>query len=236
MRHMDINEIRRKNAHYLSESVGGITAFADKLDKSQPQISHLIGDKPIKNIGPKIARQIEKAFNKAHGWLDHPHPELWGGEVTGFHDRPANIAPAPPEAYRRIPLIDYIQAGNNIREEKGEYRSEKCIYTDLETGPHTFALIIKDESMEPEFKEGDWVIIDPNVVPQPADYVVAKCNCKACCDEVTFKKYRPRGMNERGEEVFELVPLNDDYPTFRSDVMPFYIIGTMVEHRRYRKR
>lgn len=97
-------------------------------------------------------------------------------------------------------------------------------------------MIIKGDSMEPDFKEGDRVIIDPETIPKPGDFVVAKCNCNACCDEATFKKYRPRGINAQGDEIFELVPLNEDYPTFHSETMPCYIIGTMVEHRRYRKR
>ena len=37
-------------------------------------------------------------------------------------------------------------------------------------------------------------------------------------DEATFKKYRPRGLNEQGQQVFELVPLNEDYPSMRSDL------------------
>lgn len=76
---MNIYEIRYKNARYLSDSVGGVGATAEKMDKSQPQISHLLADKPFKNIGPKIARQFESVFNKPKDWLDHPHPELWGG-------------------------------------------------------------------------------------------------------------------------------------------------------------
>ncbi len=235
MKTMDTNEIRRRNAHYLSETVGGITAFADKLDKSQPQISHLIGDKPIKNIGAKIARQIEAAFNKGHGWLDHPHPEHWPDQITSLHQKPANVIAAPPIGYRRIPLIDYIQAGG-FREVNGEFHSEKEIFTDLDIGARCFAMIIKGNSMEPDFKEGDRVIIDPDIIPSPGDFVVAKCNCCDCCDEATFKKYRPRGNNAEGNEIFELVPLNEDYPTFHSEIMPCYIIGTMVEHRRYRRR
>ena len=86
--------------------------------------------------------------------------------------------------------------------------------------------------MLPEYRPGDRVIIDPNVTPQPGDCVVAKNGD----DEATFKKYRPRGIDAQGRLVFELVPLNDDYPTIRSDVTPAHIVGTMVEHRKYRRR
>ena len=54
--------------------------------------------------------------------------------------------------------------------------------------------------------------------------------------EWTFKKYRPRGINEHGQEVYELTPLNPDYPTMRSDREPCRILGVMIEHRRLYRR
>lgn len=86
--------------------------------------------------------------------------------------------------------------------------------------------------MNPVFNEGDLVIIDPDESPRPGDYVVASNGG----DEATFKKYRPRGIDENGQEVFELVPLNEDYPPMHSDRQHIEIIGVMVEHRIFRKR
>ncbi len=105
------------------------------------------------------------------------------------------------------------------------------VLTQTELGPHAFALTVRGDSMTPEFQEGDTILIDPDVKPSPGDYVVAK-NDEG---EATFKKYRARGLNERGEPVIELVPLNADYPSLRSDRSPIQIIGTLMEHRRYRK-
>lgn len=144
-----------------------------------------------------------------------------------------NIAPTPMGA-RRIPLVSYVQAGH-MTEVVDSYQAgdgSEWILTDLELSMNAFALKIKGDSMLPEFREGDTVIIDPHVQPLPGDFVVAK-NGE---NEATFKKYRPRGSNEEGETVFELVPLNEDYPSMRSDIQPVRIIGTMVEHRRYRRK
>lgn len=87
---------------------------------------------------------------------------------------------------------------------------------------------IKGDSMLPEFKPGDRVRIDPEVSPRPGDFVAAR-NSEL---EATFKKYRVRGIDHMGHELFELVPLNDDYPTLRSDEHSLTVIGTMTEHRR----
>ena len=86
--------------------------------------------------------------------------------------------------------------------------------------------------MLPDFAEGDRIIIDPRIKPNPGDFVVARNGD----DEATFKKYRPKGLNEHGQDIFELVALNPDYPSMRSDLSHIEIIGTMVEHRRYRRK
>jgi hypothetical protein len=36
--------------------------------------------------------------------------------------------------------------------------------------------------------------------------------------------------------VFELVPLNDDYPTMRSDTEHLIVIGVVTEHRKKLRR
>jgi len=44
------------------------------------------------------------------------------------------------------------------------------------------------------------------------------------------------GIDANGNDIIELVPLNQDFPSLRSDTLPITIIGTMVEHRRYRRK
>ena len=84
-----------------------------------------------------------------------------------------------------------------------------------------------------EFYPGDIVIVDPEIPPRPGDYVVAKMTAE---EVVTFRKYRPRGMDKAGKPMVELAPLNDDYPaTVIDTTSPGLIIGTMVEHRKYRR-
>ena len=52
-----------------------------------------------------------------------------------------------------------------------------------------------------------------------------------------FKKYRPRGHDSNGHEIFELVPLNQDWPTITVNAdNPGQIVGTVMEHRRRRRR
>lgn len=148
----------------------------------------------------------------------------------------SNVAETKIYLARKVPVIGYVQAGlwTEATDSYAMGSGSEMINTDLDDlGPNAFALRIKGDSNNPDYKEGEIVIIDPSVTPIPGDMVVAKNGD----DEATFKKYRPRGTDDNGKDVFELVPLNDDYPTLRSDRDgPMRIIGTMVEHRRFRKR
>jgi SOS-response transcriptional repressor LexA len=69
-------------------------------------------------------------------------------------------------------------------------------------------------------------VIDTKVMPEPGDYVAAQAQ-----GLLTFRKYRARGA-----DLFELVPLNEDWPVLRSDTCEIKILGVMAEHRSYRRK
>ncbi|WP_116743872.1 LexA family protein [Actinobacillus suis] len=135
----------------------------------------------------------------------------------------------------KVPLISYVQAGawtgiDDFRETCGDY---EYILTDLDVSGDAFALKIKGDSMEPEFIAGDIVIIDPRVEPHAGEFVAAINGDY----EATFKKYRPlEDLDEYGRQYFELVPLNPDWHSMSSLKQEIRIIGTMVEHRIYRRK
>lgn len=149
------------------------------------------------------------------------------------HEEKANVAPAAPNGLQ-IPIISYVQAGAwspecDARNLDG---TVDYILTSEFHSNSTFALKVQGKSMEPEFVEGDVIIVDPELQAGPGDYVVAKNGG----DEATFKKYRARGISENGEEIFELIPLNEDYAVRSSAKEKISIIGVVVEHRRIMRR
>lgn len=147
----------------------------------------------------------------------------------------SNVEPAVIPQGGRVPILSYVQAGNwrEICEQATGFDGNvEYVTASVDIGPRGFGLWLRGNSMTPFFNEGDLIIVDPDEAPRPGDYVVAKNGS----EEATFKKYRPRGIDENGQEVFELVPLNDDYPPMHSDRQHIEIIGVMVEHRIFRKR
>ncbi len=157
--------------------------------------------------------------------------------------RPATTAiPRPPvdvnvemsgcEPVRRVPLISQVAAGRltEVCDPYAQGAYEKLVEVHEPVSECAFALRVVGDSMTPEFQPGDIIVIDPMISPQPGDYVVAKNHS----EEATFKKYRPRGKNDSSIDYFELVPLNPDYPSLRSDLDNLTIIGVQIEHISFR--
>lgn len=190
----------------------------------------LLGFSRILEVDP---REIDPAFHfpvsRGHGHAESP------AEYVPSDFKSVDLMQARP-----IPVINYAQAGC-LREFFDDYAPGagiEQVFVDAELAEalskHAFGLSIRGDSMEPDFSEGDIVIIDPSVAPLPGDYVVAR---DASSQAATFKRYRARGNDADGSERFELVPLNDDYATIMCDAdNPCEIIGTMIEHRRRRRR
>ncbi|WP_330926316.1 hypothetical protein [Candidatus Sororendozoicomonas aggregata] len=104
---MDINEIRRHNARLLADQFKTLSGFADYIDRSQTYVSRFIGRNPTKGIGNKIARKIEKSFDKPHGWLDTLHSSL---DDNDGKDQPATLRKAT-----NAPNTDEIAASHSYR-------------------------------------------------------------------------------------------------------------------------
>ena len=160
-------------------------------------------------------------------------PELAAGIESvsaGITDKlDNNVEVALFRGIKRVPILTYVQAGK--WREAIQMPADDYVFVTVDVSPSTFGAYVVGDSMMPDFKEGDLIVIDTQLDPQPTDLVLAES-----AEGITFKKYRSRGINENGVEVFDLVPLNSDFPTIRSDRSKVEIIGTVVEHRRTLKR
>lgn len=70
---IEIFEIRRNNAIYLRDIYcdGNSAEFARRVGKAKGLMNRYIGgSSDKKNIGDKVARDIEKAFSMPQNWLD----------------------------------------------------------------------------------------------------------------------------------------------------------------------
>lgn len=188
---MTIYDIRHlKTRNLLKERKLKLKDFADILGKSPAQVSAFAGERPNKNIGDQIAREIEIALVLPRGFLDLP-------EVT-------NVS-AHYEATRKLPVIGTVTAGSfcEAYDEFEPGAAEEWLEAPGPVGAHAFILKIEGISMEPKFLDGDKVVIDPDLEATVGCFVVAK---RIADQAVTFKQLR----KESGD--FYLYALNPDWP------------------------
>lgn len=190
-------------------------------------------------IRTEAALKICHRFPISMEWLVNGKGEPKTGISVPVQD---NIEPVRG-FMKRIPILSYVEAGDpngigQIQARQAAIDNGDFIWIDEELPDECFALRVVGHSMEPEFQPGDILVVDPTIKPIPGDFVVASRISRLTNDmETTFKKYRPRGYDEHGREIFELVPLNDDYPKYDSRIEQLTINGVLVEHRRsYRRR
>lgn len=188
----------------------------------------------VKRVIDGLSKAFSAANNtKAAAFLRISPDWLATGQGSMEMGFDANAKPVPL-GMRAYPVISCVQAGmlKEITVPYGPGDGFDVEFGDDDTSKWSFFLEIEGDSMLPDFRPGDRVLIDPEVTPRPGDFVAAR-NTK---QEATFKKYRVRGIDESGAEIFELVPLNDNYPVLRSDEHHLVVIGTMIEHRRKFRR
>jgi len=128
-------------------------------------------------------------------------------------------------AVRRVPVISWAQAGN-WQELCANFQyggHEEYVETDSKG---VFALKVRGDSMETEFREGDIIVINPYLKPEHNDYVVI-ANEEG---EATFKRLKKYGKTR------VLHPLNPKYDDMELNKdIEYRIVGVVMEKKkRYR--
>ena len=109
---MDSKTIRYNNTRILVDQVGGVSNFANKINKGQSQTSQFAGTTPIKGIGNKVAREIEDAFGKPHGWLDVLHHKDSDSVLNKFDYQ--NSANCHNELQDLIESLNYLDSQGKL--------------------------------------------------------------------------------------------------------------------------
>ncbi|NOR81208.1 MAG: hypothetical protein GQ529_10325 [Methyloprofundus sp.] len=167
---MNISEIRLENARYLANSIGGVVAMSVRLGKSQPQVSHFIGGNPIKNIGNRIARQIEEAFDKENGWLDNCHTESsdMAHNALSIATKKTNFLAIPLGLLGEHDFCTFINSLSKLEYEKVYIKS------DFEISNKAFAVSVGKDGYGDFAVLDDYIIFDPDVTMETKDYVLVQ--------------------------------------------------------------
>lgn len=193
---------------------------AEKVGVKQPTYQALESGKVEKTA---FLTDFARVLGVSSEWLATGEGEM---KVSAININ-ANVSSDVDIGFRLVPVLNSVQAGvfNCVFDD--EY--DEFLPVGRNIGKCAYWLKIKGQSMTPEFNEGDYILVDPEMQPTPSDFVVA---LKKGCNEVTFKKYRPRGFDDNGNEYCQLVPLNPEFPIIDSRFEPFDICAVLIEHRK----
>lgn len=163
------------------------------------------------------------SFDKVMALLKAYHIDLQEFlQETGY--LPPNIESAKLKKLRPVPVISWVMAGKwtEVCDSFQPGDADEWTESDVK-GQYVFALRVKGDSMEPEFREGDIIIVNPHIEARTGDYVIVKNEDNG---EATFKQLR------KYRDLLILHPLNPKYPDIELKKGQYRIIGVVVEKKK----
>lgn len=122
--------------------------------------------------------------------------------------------------WTQVPLLTWEQVPQ-WPHLSGQTKPTQTVSTDIDVSDDTYALIIKDTTMEPRFPEGTVIILDPTIQPVDRDFAVVQIEGQ---HSLHFKQVLIDG------DTIYLKPLNSDFKTIVLDKKHNFL-GVMVQSR-----
>ena len=188
---------------------------AEKIGVSQPNYAKLESGKIQRST---FLLDISRVLEVSLEWLATGQGEP---EPSATFDNNVEIV----KINKIAPVINIVQAGKFTHIGDNSYDEYLPYFGDY-GNDSVYWLRIQGKSMLPDFKEGEYVLINKDRQPTAGNYVVALKHGEI---KATFKKYRPKGYDNNGTEYWQLIPTNEEFPIIDSRYEPFDVIGVAVE-------
>ena len=210
----DSTKVRIDNLTRVMQTLGSWAELARRIDKHPSQISDMVRGK--KSFGSRVARDIESKLGLPRLSLDDPAAEL---QVVGL---------VRTTTSRNIPMwtLTDINALLNARTSPSE--ASDTITVGAECPETVFGVRLTNDSMAPKFEAGDELIFDYSRRPKAGSFVIG---VSENLPEAVFRQYVVTAIDESGQEIYELRPLNNVYPTLSSKTNQLTICGVLIERR-----
>jgi SOS-response transcriptional repressor LexA len=141
--------------------------LASTIGVSVRTITNILADEPPQEraIWEHFARyfRIDVDFLQIGG---SPHS-------AGQFDLKESATPSPLGQMRKVPLLRWDQIDQMVMPEEPSrvIQAEAMLETDV-PGTRTFAMQVKDNSMQPLFSEGEVIFVNPDLPSEPGQYVL----------------------------------------------------------------
>ncbi|MCX7118216.1 MAG: helix-turn-helix domain-containing protein [Legionellales bacterium] len=180
-------------------------------------------ERGVRTPGPEEIKQLAKALAVSPAYLMCLTDEKQPKKIPGLGGV--------------LPLLNHTQACDPIPHIQAMKRDDNLenmpfIPVDLESakmlGENAFALKMEDESMLPELRVNDLLIIDPSRKPIPGGIIAVAMGDG---DQIIIRRYRELSVSKSHHE-YELIALNNDWANLRIDTIN-PIVGVVVSMIRH---
>lgn len=135
---------------------------------------------------------------------------------------------------RQVPVVGFVAGANMLLNRKFDYTDmanqiEENFTTDSKD-PNALGLIVEGDSMDPEYQEGDRIVVAPNAEPRNRDVVVARLAEEGSAMLKRFFRTGPEGKTIRLEST------NPNYAPIIKEISEFRFIYPVVDMRRKPRR
>jgi SOS-response transcriptional repressor LexA len=143
--------------------------LATAVGVSVRTIANILADKVPQD--PAIWETFARYFRMDADFLrtgGPPYPE-------GLFELTEVTNPSPVGEMRKVPLLKWNETDQMVgsKEPPHVVQAEAMLETDV-AGKRTFAMQVKDDSMQPLFSEGEIIFINPDLPAEPEHYVVVE--------------------------------------------------------------
>lgn len=186
-----VNETKTKSLEEVAEIAGTSSAYLSQIRNKLPDSKT---GKP-KKMGDMVAEKLRISFNKPAGWMDTDHHAKLKMDY--------NVVDAETKI-KRCPLISWVKAGElcDVGDVNNLTNAEDWLICGTQHSDKTFALLVVGDSMSPEYQDGWYIFVDPDVQARHNDDVIVRDEY----GKATFKRLQ---ITHDGSF---LLALNPDYP------------------------
>jgi SOS-response transcriptional repressor LexA len=205
----ELRECRKR--HRLTQE-----EFARVLDIDRTYLARL--ETGEKTPSSKLQSHIENTIAEMHS---NPVPLVTPRNI------PSVALPARLRA-REIPVVSWAAAGKARDYQDLATQIDETVGTHV-ADPNAFAVIVEGDSMEPEYRAGDRVIVAPNLEARTGDVVLVKLKD----GRVMVKKFHRTGPNGA---TIRLLSENLNYETLEFSGEQIQFVYPVMEFKRFVRR
>lgn len=221
---MKINEllkkIRQENGYtleFMSKRLKVSQPFLSNVENSKKKVSKELYEKML-DAFPTYKNQIEKAY------FDTQDVNF----NSAFLKERSNVEKNEYTNFIQIPLYGMASAGNGYINQNEEIELITLPVINGNVKKTNFAAKVNGDSMEPDFKNGDIIVIDTDI-----DFDIRALNGKEAMVDVGEERYLKKIQFEKGTGDLTLISYNPAYPdikipNYKLDVVKVTGIITMV--------